>query len=80
MSDPITEQIHEMGRQARAAAYVLSQLSTEKKNAILIAMAQGLRDASAEILSENEKDITAGQEKGLSSAMLDRLRLDDARL
>lgn len=80
MSDPITEQIHEMGRQARAAAYVLSQLSTEQKNAILIAMAQGLRDASAEILSENEKDITAGQEKGLSSAMLDRLHLDDARL
>ncbi len=52
----------------------LSQLSTEEKNAILIAMAQGLRDASAEILSENEKDITAGKEKGLSSAMLDRLK------
>jgi glutamate-5-semialdehyde dehydrogenase len=80
MSDPITEQIHEMGRQARAAAYKLSLLSTEKKNAILIAMAQGLRDSSAEILSENAKDIAAGEAKGLSSAMLDRLRLDDARL
>ena len=80
MSDTITEQIHEMGRQARAAAHILSQLSTEKKNAILIAMAHGLRDASAEILSENKKDILAGEEKGLSSAMLDRLRLDDARL
>lgn len=80
MSDPITEQIHEMGRKARAAAHQLSQLSTEKKNVILIAMAQGLREASAEILSENEKDITAGQKKGLSTAMLDRLRLDEARL
>lgn len=80
MSDPITEQIHEMGRQARAAAHVLSQLTTEKKNAILVAMAQGLRDASSEILSENEKDIAAGEKKGLSSAMLDRLRLDDSRL
>jgi len=80
MSDPITEQIHEMGKQARAAAHRLSQLTTEKKNAILIAMAQGLRDASEEILSENEKDIAAGQEKGLSSAMLDRLRLDETRL
>ena len=80
MSDTITEQIHEMGRQARAAAHILSQLSTEKKNSILIAMAYGLRDASAEILSENKKDILAGEEKGLSSAMLDRLRLDDARL
>jgi glutamate-5-semialdehyde dehydrogenase len=80
MSDPITEQIHEMGRQARAAAYALSHLTTEKKNAILRAMAQGLRDASTEILSENAKDIAAGESKGLSSAMLDRLRLDDARL
>lgn len=80
MSDSITEQIHEMGRQARASAYILSQLSTEKKNVILIAMAHGLRDASAEILSENKKDILAGEEKGLSSAMLDRLRLDEARL
>jgi len=79
-ADPITEQVHEMGRQARAAAHALSQLTTEKKNAILRAMAQGLRDASAEILSENAKDISAGEAKGLSSAMLDRLRLDDTRL
>jgi glutamate-5-semialdehyde dehydrogenase len=80
MSDPITEQIHEMGRQARAAALKLSQLSSETKNAILIAMAQGLRDASGEILAANAKDIAAGESKGLSSAMLDRLRLDEKRL
>lgn len=83
MSDPtetITTQIHEMGRQARAAAFRLSQLSTEQKDEILRAMAQGLREASAEILSENKKDIAAGQEKGLSAAMLDRLFLDEQRL
>ena len=80
MSDPITEQIHVMGRQARAAALKLSQLSSETKNAILTAMAQGLRDASGEILAANAKDIAAGESKGLSSAMLDRLRLDATRL
>ena len=80
MSDPITEQIHVMGRQARAAALKLSQLSSETKNAILTAMAQGLRDASGEILAANAKDIAAGESKGLSSAMLDRLRLDEIRL
>jgi len=80
MSDPITEQIHEMGRQARTAALKLSQLSSETKNAILNAMAQGLRDASGEILAANAKDIAAGESKGLSSAMLDRLRLDEIRL
>ena len=80
MSDPITEQIHVMGRQARAAALKLSQLTSETKNAILTAMAQGLRDASREILAANAKDIAAGESKGLSSAMLDRLRLDATRL
>ncbi len=44
------------------------------------AMATGLRDSSAEILAANEKDLAAGREKNLSAAMLDRLRLDDARL
>ena len=80
MPESITDQIHEMGRRARAAAHRLSQLSTAEKDAILIAMAQGLRDASPEILCENQKDILAGEAKGLSSAMLDRLRLDEARL
>ena len=54
MSDPITEQIHEMGRKARAAAHKLSLLTTEEKDTILRAMASGLRDASAEILSEKD--------------------------
>jgi glutamate-5-semialdehyde dehydrogenase len=80
MSDSITTQIHEMGRQARAAAYQLSQLSTEKKNTILKAMARGLREAEADILAANEQDLAAGREKGLSAAMLDRLRLDETRL
>ena len=80
MSDPITEQIHAMGRQARAAALKLSQLSSETKNTILLAMAQGLCDASEKILSANARDISAAEEKGLSSAMLDRLRLDATRL
>lgn len=80
MSDPITEQIHAMGRQARAAAHKLSQLSSETKNTILNAMAQGLRDASTEILAANQLDLAAAESKGLSSAMLDRLRLDAPRL
>lgn len=80
MPDPITKKIHEMGRKARAAAHQLSLLSTAEKDTILRAMAAGLRAASVEILSENAKDIAAGQQKALSPAMLDRLRLDEARL
>jgi glutamate-5-semialdehyde dehydrogenase len=80
MSLTIQEQIHEMGRRARTAAYALAQLSSEQKDTILRAMAQGLRDNSPNILLENAKDITAGEQKDLSAAMLDRLRLDESRL
>ncbi len=76
----IEESIHQMGRQARAAAYRLSQLSADEKNAILRAMAAGIRAATAELIAANAKDLEVGQQKGLSAAMLDRLRLDEARI
>ncbi|MBK1827454.1 glutamate-5-semialdehyde dehydrogenase [Haloferula rosea] len=79
MSD-IKDQIETMARQARAAALKLSQLSTGEKNAILQAMAAGLRGASASILEANVRDLEAGEAKGLTKAMLDRLRLDEARI
>jgi glutamate-5-semialdehyde dehydrogenase len=79
MSD-IQETIHQMGRQARAAAYALAKLTAEEKNAILRAMAAAIREATPELLEANAKDLAAGAEKGLSSAMLDRLRLDETRI
>ena len=76
----IQETIHQMGRQARAAAYKLAQLTSDEKNAILRAMAAAIRKAAPELLEANAKDIAAGTEKGLSAAMLDRLRLDESRI
>ena len=76
----IEETIHQMGRQARAAAYTLAQLSTDEKNTILCAMAASIRASVPELLEANAKDLAVGTEKGLSSAMLDRLRLDEARI
>lgn len=76
----IQETIHQMGRQARAAAYKLAQLSSDEKNTILRAMAAAVRKATPELLEANARDIAAGTEKGLSAAMLDRLRLDAARI
>ena len=69
-----------MGRQARAAAYRLAQLSSDEKNAILRAMALSIRANAAALMQANDKDLAAGVEKGLSAAMLDRLRLDEARI
>ncbi len=69
-----------MGRDARAAAHGLAQLSTDRKNGILRVMATALRDGTAEILQANGRDLAAARDKGLSAAMLDRLRLDPGRV
>jgi glutamate-5-semialdehyde dehydrogenase len=76
----LQETIHQMGRQARAAAYKLAQLTSDEKNAILRAMAAAVRKATPELLAANALDLTAGREKGLSAAMLDRLMLDEKRI
>ena len=70
--------ICEMAGKARTAGRSLVSLSTEAKNSVLLRMAEGLQRQIAFIQSENEKDLENGRQKGLSSAMLDRLELSDA--
>ena len=76
----LQETILQMGRQARAAAYQLAKLTSGEKDDILRAMAAAIRKAAPELLEANAKDLAAGVEKGLSAAMLDRLRLDEQRI
>ena len=76
----LQETIHQMGQQARAAAYKLAQLSSDEKNTILRAMASAIRNRAPELIEANAMDLTASREKGLSSAMLDRLMLDEKRI
>ena len=72
--------VQDMGRLARQAAQVLALADADAKNRALRAGAAALRSRQADILSENEKDLAFGQDKGLSSAMMDRLRLTEERL
>jgi glutamate-5-semialdehyde dehydrogenase len=76
----LQETIHQMGRQAREAAYQLAKLTSDEKNSILRAMAAAIRSRVPELLDANAKDLAAGREKGLSAAMLDRLALDEKRI
>lgn len=69
-----------MGQRARAAAKILAVAPTPTKAAALMAAAAKLREQSAEILAANAKDMAAGKANGLTSALLDRLRLDEGRL
>ena len=68
------------GLAARYAARVLSVAGTDKKNQALEAICRGLMDHREEILSANEKDLTAAREGGMIPALIDRLSLDIRRI
>ena len=85
MSTPLsTADIHAtldaMGQRARQAAYALAALSSEQKNRILRSMATELRAQTDVIVAANQRDLAHARDKGLSAAMIDRLRLDSARI
>ena len=69
-----------IGAAARAAAAELAYASAERKHAALIDAAQYVWERRAEIIAANAKDMEFGAAKGLSPAMLDRLKLDEGRI
>ncbi len=69
-----------MGAAACAAAAVLANIGTERKNRALAAAADAIRARSAEILAANAADLEAARAKKLTAALLDRLQLDDRRI
>ncbi|MFU8821545.1 MAG: glutamate-5-semialdehyde dehydrogenase [Gammaproteobacteria bacterium] len=69
-----------IGRRARAAATALARAPAGARDAALKAAASLLRADAARILAANAEDLEAAQARGLSSALLDRLRLDAARV
>ncbi len=72
--------VNELGRKARAAASVLSQTSESQINDVLDSIAAKLRANVKPILEANEKDLAAGRQKGLSPALIDRLKLNPERI
>jgi glutamate-5-semialdehyde dehydrogenase len=68
------------GRKARAASRPLAIADTKQKNAALAAMADAIERSEKAILDANAIDVANGEESGLSPAMMDRLKLDPARI
>ncbi|WP_296675181.1 glutamate-5-semialdehyde dehydrogenase [Novosphingobium sp.] len=64
----------------RAAQRQLAQMDSAAKARALHAAATALRAAEGAVLAANARDVATGEASGLSPAMLDRLRLDAARL
>ena len=76
----LTEQMTRLAKQAKTASRELAKLTTAEKNACLLAMATALEQNASAIKDANALDMEFGTKHGLSSAMLDRLKLDDKRI
>ena len=72
--------IEELARKGRAAQRQLARASDAEKAAGLRAAAKAIRADAHAILEANARDMAAGEERGLTGAMLDRLKLDEGRL
>lgn len=70
----------QLAKQAKAASRELSRLTTDEKNRCLHAMADALERESLAIKAANALDMETGAKMQLTSAMLDRLKLDDKRI
>ena len=83
MPDPQTDHaalVADLARAGREAQRALALMGDDAKATALRSAAASLRKSAAAILAANARDMTAGEARGLSPAMLDRLRLDESRL
>jgi len=69
----ITSSVKKIAQDALVASRLIARLSSDVKNAALLRMADELTWRSDFIISENNRDVSAAREKGLSAAMIDRL-------
>lgn len=80
MDENLKAVLIEQGKKARKAARFLATASTDLKNKALLAMAESLEARQEEIIKDNQIDLEEGRKMGLSSAMLERLTLNPARV
>jgi glutamate-5-semialdehyde dehydrogenase len=76
----IREEAIRLGKQAKAASRKLAPLSSEEKNRALRLIAEQLESRSDYLIEENQKDLTAAKQAGISEAMLDRIALSPSRV
>jgi len=76
----IQDQIHHIGKNARAASRALARLDSKTKNAVLIAMADELIVRLPDILEANAADVAEAEKNCFTKASIDRLRLNEKRI
>lgn len=76
----VDESIFDICRAAKDASRLLLSIKTQTINNVLDSLADALIERTPDILEANTKDMAAAREKGLTSAMLDRLMLNTERI
>jgi glutamate-5-semialdehyde dehydrogenase len=79
-TDSIAVAMQDLGAAARTAAMSLSAADASQRNRALECSAKNLRDQQGAILAANAIDMQNAEHRGLSTALLDRLRLDPERV
>ncbi|MBN2058749.1 MAG: glutamate-5-semialdehyde dehydrogenase [Candidatus Saganbacteria bacterium] len=75
-----SSEVRQKGQAARSASRKLAVTSTKIKDSALERMAEALDKNAKAIIEANSVDLEAGEKKGLSKALLDRLALDGKRI
>ncbi|MEL1251772.1 glutamate-5-semialdehyde dehydrogenase [Aurantiacibacter gilvus] len=78
--DDYTALVKDLALKGRAAQRLLARATDEQKAEGLRQAAKAIRAQADAILAANAEDLAAGEARGLSPAMLDRLKLDKDRL
>jgi glutamate-5-semialdehyde dehydrogenase len=78
--DAVATAVLDICRRARIAARRLATLTRAQKDAALLAVADALVAATDRIIAANAEDLERGEREGLTAGLLDRLRLEPARI
>ena len=73
-------ELQQKGQLAKEASYQLAVMTTEEKNKGLLAMADALEAAMADVMAANALDMDAAKANGKPQAFLDRLLLNESRI
>ena len=76
----IEKYMEDLGQRAQAASLVIGHATTETKNNALQIIAERFADRESEILAANRRDLDAGESRGLTGALMDRLELTSPRI
>jgi len=76
----VKEEVITQARKVKESSRILANTSTEVKNRALLAGAQKLEESRDKIIKVNKIDMSEGRKKGLSTALLDRLELNEKRI